>query len=250
MLLLAWQSMVQCCAVFVMWKSAVYDIYFRTATKTGRMNCSRKWVQCREKRLGTCVWKLRGRRGVERGRGEAVDVMSCLRREFGCNFLSDLIVVNLCAGVDVLLGGGDHPEGSWSPAHCALWAAGPVFVGAILAQPFSLAPCLLFPCFSRLLNVHHSIMHARSMFFLYVIHSPASLAVTSMPSVTASMLKEWVVLDLTQIEWLNWTAVSCSLFVCWQYASMFWRQLVLAVVALSAKYPQQQPETSENLGNR
>ena len=112
MLLLASKSIVQCCAVFGMWKSAVYDIYFRTATKTGRMNCSQKWVQCREKRLGTCVWKLRGRRGVERGRGEAVDVMSCLRREFGCNFLSDLIIVNLCAGVDVLLGGGDHPEGS------------------------------------------------------------------------------------------------------------------------------------------
>ena len=140
-----------------MWKSAVYDIYFRTATKTGRMNCSQKWVQCREKRLGTCVWKLRGRRGVERGRGETVDVMSCLRREFGCNLCwSYFIIVNLRAGVDVLLGGGDHPEGSWSPAHCALWAAGPVFVGAILAQPFSLPPCLLFPCFSRLLNVHHS----------------------------------------------------------------------------------------------
>ena len=49
---------------------------------------------------------------MERGRGEAVDVMSCLRGEFGCNLLSDLIVVNLRAGVDVLLGGGDHPEGS------------------------------------------------------------------------------------------------------------------------------------------
>ena len=34
---------------------------------------------------------------------------------------------------------------------------------------------------------------------------------------------------------------------CWQFASMCWRQLALAVVALSDKLPQQQqPETSEN----
>ena len=47
--------------------------------------------------LGTCVWDLRGRRGVERGRGEAVDVMSCLRVE-----LSYFAVITFNEGTCVL----------------------------------------------------------------------------------------------------------------------------------------------------
>ena len=168
-------------------------------------------AQLTKKGLGTCVWKLRGWRGVERRRWESVDVMSCLQSVQRGIVILIWSLNHLCAGVDVLLSGGNHPEWSWSPAHCALWAAGPVLVSAILAQPFSLPSCLLFPGFSGLLSVYHSI-NVRSMF------SPASLAVTSMPSVTAQyyrLLLCWKPFRLFLFS-LNWTTVSCSLFVCWQ----------------------------------